>query len=208
MQRSFVTLFLQHRETYGKAWLLLAVRREMNRLTAAYQPAVTLIELLVAAQGVSLESDEPQVQLPGFLFDMNLFFQALLLRFLRENLAEEYEVRGEFRLRGMMAYRPGYNSRGRRSPEPRPDFAVLRGAKTVALLDAKYRDLWQHELPHDMLYQLALYALSQGPGGRATILYPTLVPATREARIEIRDPLGSGRGRMAYARALAFGEES
>ena len=75
--------------------------------------------------------------------------------------------------------------------------------------------------------------MSQSLGGRATILYPTIDPAAREARIEIRDPFGAERAivglrpvnllkfenlirqsrvttreRMAYARALAFGDEN
>ena len=77
----------------------------------------------------------------------------------------------------------------RRAPEPRPDYVIQEGAKTIAILDAKYRDMWEHPLPRDILYQLAMYALSQGLGATATILYPTIDEAAKEARINIADPV-------------------
>lgn len=73
--------------------------------------------------------------------------------------------------------------------------ALLRGNKLVGLFDTKYRDLWETPLPRDMLYQLAIYALSQGERRAATILYPTTSPAAKEQVIDIREPLaGSARG--------------
>ncbi|HPJ84423.1 MAG TPA: hypothetical protein PLY09_06665 [Methanothrix sp.] len=207
--------------------------RQMTRQTAAYRPSISIIEILLAAQGLSLEDNERELALPGFLFNMDRFFQALLSRFLRENLAG-CSVLDEYRLRGMISYVPGRNPRGRRAPDPRPDYVIMREQKVVSTLDAKYRDLWENSLPREILYQLAIYALSRGSGGESAILYPTTAPEAEEAWIEVKDPIGGGgrarvvlrpvdlyklrdlisdgraqasRERGAYARRLAFGEE-
>jgi 5-methylcytosine-specific restriction enzyme subunit McrC len=159
----------------------------LTRLTAAYEPTVTLTRLLYESQGVALDGSGEPVPLPGFLFDMNGFFQALLSRFLRDHLPD-FAVHDEHRLQGVFRYAAGFNPANRRPPVPRPDFVVFRRGRPVAVLDAKYRDLWDKPLPREMLYQLAIYATSHETR-TATILYPTTAGGATEARVEVRDPV-------------------
>ncbi len=166
--------------------LLRTVRRGMNRLTRSYEPAITIIEALVQQQAISLDDETVNLTLPGFLFDMNLFWQALLSRFFHENLTG-CKITDEYVLKGMFSYQAGYNPQNRKSPRPRPDFVIEDGKRSVTL-DAKYRDLSVKSLPRDMLYQLSIYALANNDGKRASILYPTLSEDEKESRIDIREP--------------------
>jgi 5-methylcytosine-specific restriction enzyme subunit McrC len=214
---------------------LKRLHREMDRLTTAYTPSITLIEMLLAAEGINLDESQPDVRLPGFLFDMNRFFQELLSRFLREHL-QGYTVQFQFEIEDMLVYVD--NPQHHQTPKPRPDYVVKQGGKVIAVLDAKYRDLWEKPLPPSMLYQLVMYALSQEHCNSATILYPTTHTEAREAKLEVRVPAyGKGfsyvvlrpvhlleletllmnpekkmtveveRERAGFARWLAFGEE-
>ena len=150
--------------------------RQMNRLTTAYFPALSIIRLLVQAQGVVLEG-QTTTAAAGFLFDMNAFFQTLVSRF---------DERG---LKGMMQYNPAFNPQRRQSPTPRPDFVVKQHGAICSILDAKYRDLWEKKLPSEMLYQLVVYAISHRQNLQSSILYPTTDGRAKEARIDITDPV-------------------
>lgn len=168
--------------------MLQRAKQRVTRLEERYESILTLVELLYRGSLLDLQTAPEAQQLPGFLFDMNRFFQRLMLRFLEDNLEPPLRAQGEYSLRDMFAYVPDEVAPGRRAPTPRADFAILRRGTVVALADAKYRDLWTEPLPREMLYQLTIYALSQRKGATATILYPTTDSSARQSRIEVRDP--------------------
>jgi len=170
------------RDIFRQLW------RVRNRMTTVYDSALRLIELLYAGHGITL--DEPEgVMLPGILIDMNRVFQALLSRFLRDHL-EGDALQDEKRLTGIFDYVSGYNPGKFQSPTPRPDFVVTREGRTIAILDAKYMDLQTRSPSRDVIYQLAIYALSRDRNAdrTATILYPAISANAQEARLDIRDP--------------------
>jgi 5-methylcytosine-specific restriction enzyme subunit McrC len=65
---------------------------------------------------------------------------------------------------------------------------VVERGTPVAVLDAKYRDLWEESLPREMLYQVAIYGAVHAKG-KATILYPPSAADARESRLAVSNPL-------------------
>lgn len=167
--------------------ILLKALRSVDRLTQNYKPALEIINILFESQGIQLEDGSMQMQLHGFMFDMNRFFQSLLSKLLHEYL-NGYELLDEYSLHDMFSYTPGFNPQRRRAPTPRPDFAVMKSGEVVCLLDAKYRDLWEKSFPREMLYQLTIYAVSGKDNKTSKILYPTMNVDARVQKIDIKNP--------------------
>jgi 5-methylcytosine-specific restriction enzyme subunit McrC len=156
----------------------------LTRLTATAEPTLTLIRLLFEMHGTSFETCSNLYSTSGFLFDMNLFFQRLLSRFLRENL-DDHWIKDEYATKGMFAYAPNGNPRGRSLPRPRLDFALFKAKELIGFLDAKYRDVWERGYSPAWLYQLSVYALSS-PNQKSILLYATMSSGARDEQVDIR----------------------
>jgi 5-methylcytosine-specific restriction enzyme subunit McrC len=184
--------------------LLAAARRSLHRLVSHYRPALEIVALLHAGCGLDLTDAPRESTAAGFLFDMNRFFQALMVKLLTEELLD-CAVQAEQKLAGAYRWaRPALP--GRRQPRPRPDITVVRGDERL-LLDAKYRDLSVGPLPREILYQLTVYAASQGPGGSAAILYPKHeAPALPEERLDLFAPGGSAAHAVVFLRPVPLVE--
>ena len=167
--------------------VLTQAERLVDRLTRQYGPAIEITRLFLEGKSIVLDEGVSRMKLRGFMFDMNRFFQNLLLRFLRENLSPE-SVESELPLSGMLRFTKAPPKHRRRLRSPRPDFAVVERGIVKLLLDAKYRDIWELGLPANWLYQLGMYALSQEPKPLAILLYPTTSKQAKDETVEIRHP--------------------
>lgn len=158
--------------------------RGLTRLTSAAEPALTIIRLLQDMLGVAFDTASESSRMPGFLFDMNKFFQRLLSRFLHENLTGQHIV-DERSIRNVFAYA---GPKQRVAPAPRPDYALYESRTLRCLLDAKYRDAWERWIPPEWLYQLSIYALAS-PEHVSVLLYASMATDACDERIEVRPPV-------------------
>jgi 5-methylcytosine-specific restriction enzyme subunit McrC len=160
--------------------------RCLTRLTQAYQPSLKIIRLLQEAMGIAFQPSGSASRTPGFLFDMNIFFQRLLLRFLRDNLSAG-RVEDELPIKNLFSYALNANPKRRQVPKPRPDYALFVESKLDSFLDAKYRDIWENGYPAEWLYQLSIYSLAS-PQNVSILLYASMSVEARDERVEIRPP--------------------
>jgi 5-methylcytosine-specific restriction enzyme subunit McrC len=160
--------------------------RELTRMTVSYLPALTVIRMLHAMLGVSFGAANDHARVPGFLFDMNLFFERLLSRFLHENLDDR--VLDQFPIREVFAFAPNGNPKRRLAPTLRPDFVVCRAGNLSGFVDSKYRDVWTLGLPSGWLYQLSIYSMA-APNRTSIVLYATTNLDACDERIEVRQPV-------------------
>ena len=168
--------------------ILDRAQRTIDRLSENYRTVIELIKILFQSQGIQMEDGLYRRSLPGFFFDMNWLFQEFISKLLHDFL-DDYEIRDEYRLHGLFTYTAKDNPKNRRAPTPRPDFAILYKGKVKYLLDAKYRDLWENPLPREMLYQLAIYAISGKGDNASKILYPAMDTAAKVQKIDIMNPV-------------------
>lgn len=165
---------------------IVEARAGLTRLTSRFQTALAIEALLMTGWGAGTHESMPDMPAgPGHLFDMNMFFQHLISRFLREHtydvrLVEESSIRGMFRY--VRSARPN-----RRPRMPRPDLAVRDAADQTRYLDAKYRDLSVNGLPPEWLYQLSLYAVASQPPV-STLLYASTSATAQDETIAMSAP--------------------
>ncbi len=163
------------------------VMLKINRLTDYYQPALDLIKILNLPPDFLEDKTNNDYLLQGFFFDMNLFFQNLLLRFFYNTLGEN-RVRSEVSVKNIYSYIS--NPYKRKNPILRPDYVIINKTGNSIILDAKYRDLSQKSLPlpSKWLYQLSMYALSDLKSQQSIILYPTSNLNAKDSKVQINIP--------------------
>ncbi|KKL53881.1 hypothetical protein LCGC14_2270990 [marine sediment metagenome] len=112
--------------------------RMLNRLSRAYEPILNLVFLLWSRNVPNIYGKYEELPLPGFLLDMNKFFEDLLSKFLQESLPD-YEVQPQYSFSDMISYNPKYNPKKRQMKRRIfPDIVIFKDSKSFAVLDAKY----------------------------------------------------------------------
>jgi 5-methylcytosine-specific restriction enzyme subunit McrC len=145
-------------------------RLPKNRLVARYDTALRMAEWFLAKESSNLQAGSSK----GFalMFEMNMLFQAFLGRLLLGALPEGCTL-GKERPRFYLAH----NADGLGRFQMKPDFCVLRGAKVVAIIDAKWKRLdtegeyGKWGVRQEDVYQLHTYAVAYGCQ-RVALWYP------------------------------------
>ena len=171
----------------------------ITRLTEHYRPALNLIKIIATPPDFVDEYSNIEYKLFGFFFDMNHFFQNLLLHFFNDTIGSDF-VESEISIDNMYNYIA--NPFKLNPPKLRPDYLILDHNEKYIVLDAKYRDLSIKHLPSKWLYQLSMYALSginiSNQHNYSIILYPTNNLNIKDAKLQVNIPTLKTKLKKAY----------
>jgi 5-methylcytosine-specific restriction enzyme subunit McrC len=161
---------LEHRQAWAELASLRPVGREefaaararYTRLTEHYRLAHNLAELIVLGQRPAELYADATTPTGGLSLNMAWLFERFVARLVNDRLRPRgLVVRAQESDAGALVDRDGYRYR-----TVRPDLVVYRRDVPIAVIDAKYKELWQatddgtpvRRIGNDDLYQLFFYA--------------------------------------------------
>lgn len=125
-----------------------------DRLNEHYREVVAISRLIL--EHASLDTSRGQIQMPGFLMDMNTVFEKFVVRALREELGVPKQT-----LRAQASAKLDTDHR----IELKPDIGWKDGDAWTFVGDAKYKRA-DHGIPNADIYQLLAYTIALDlPGG-------------------------------------------
>lgn len=146
-----------------------------SRLNTRYQPALRLAELVLRSTSIEHGDGRGRVAVNGLLLDMPRIFEDFVTTALRESLEGAYG--GRVRTQ----YARHFDLAGRVTL--RPDLVWQRGARTAAVVDAKYKAEQPAGYPNADLYQLLAYCTALGlPRGHLVYAAGAGEPAVHTVR--------------------------
>lgn len=146
------------------AGLLRTNLGDLDRRSAHYRDALTLIALIHGGAHLGKHTEAGAMPLSSFTLNMNVLFERFLGRYLVEKAPAGVRIDTQDVRSDVFSY--VQNARGWKRPTIRPDFVFRRGQTVFAIADAKYKNRHEHPPSSAELYQLTTYGLA----------YPMLEP--------------------------------
>lgn len=157
-----------------------------NRLNTRFKKSYELAEFMI--KGLMNDYRESNKQFFSFMFDMNVLFETLVAKIVKEIYKNQIEFSVELQARNKLG---DFNLR--------PDIVILRNGKPVLIIDTKYKMIDEKNINNCDLYQVYSYGMSYPDwfisetensfSRKVMLLYPNHLNSSYNVNLK---PLGNG----------------